>query len=942
MSQTASRLEKRATTEPVLADIVREYMQQYEPARPHQRHLSVPSGGVPGWIRISYEDLLLPAQGWKLHIAASNATAEQTLHCVLPILLARCATFKLVESTNALAQLNEGLAGLSQIGKFLTVYPRSDEEAIDLARALDEATRELHAPAVPSDRPLYAGSIVHYRYGGFQPQVMQTAWGSYQLLLQTPDHELIADQRTTTYTPPAWATDPFLAAGIASELPSPKLFIGERYLLLTTLHQSAQSQVHLAADLLEPRRCMVKHPGLAFVRGTEHTLDPMCSQLRHEASVLQALAPHPGFPAFYDLVEEQGETLLIMEDMEGETLEVSLRRLRQRGLTLPLEQLIAWGKELAALLAVMHSKGLIHRDIKSTNIMVAPDNSLRLLDFGFSRQIGSEAQASSGGTFGYMSPQHRNGEPARISDDIYALGAVLYFLATGAEPSLAPYQKSLNVRPLTLLNPHLPADLASLIERCLAPDLSARFASALEIERALSSIQLRSENEFSLTRRTEIQQSAWQMPAEHYHQLARRLGETLCQVAQPDPESEGLRWRSTAYVGKGMYPRDVNMGNAGTLLALAELVDAFQVQRQRDTLVEGARWLAASHPLPGERLAGLYIGESGIGAALLRAGQVLDDPDLISLAMKQGYEIAQLPFRSPDLFNGTAGRIRYLLWLWDTTKENEMLSLALQAGQWLVEHGEETNNHELYWRIPSGYGGMSGKIYPGYAHGAAGIADVLLDLYEATQQEMFLTAALRAGRWLQRLAIPVLADQSGLDWPASEGEPPHGAHWCHGATGIGSFFLHLAQLDVFSEAFTIAQRAARTVAYGSRTCSPVLCHGLSGNIEFLLDMFQKTKDTQYQEWAFELAALMEAFAQEKDGLLTWPSEVPLTTTPDYQVGYAGVAVTLLRLGDMQRPRQLSREGFAYQAHTHNTHNYKDADPHTICGTTLVLWPEVER
>ncbi|MGH2585164.1 MAG: lanthionine synthetase LanC family protein, partial [Dehalococcoidia bacterium] len=88
------------------------------------------------------------------------------------------------------------------------------------------------------------------------------------------------------------------------------------------------------------------------------------------------------------------------------------------------------------------------------------------------------------------------------------------------------------------------------------------------------------------------------------------------------------------------------------------------------------------------------------------------------------------------------------------------------------------------------------------------------------------------------------------------------------------------------------------------------CHGLAGAIEFLLDMFQATGDRAYLADAGVLARLLEAFAAERDGALVFPSESPDVFTPDYMVGYAGVAACLLRLSAPDLPHLLSRAGFS--------------------------------
>ena len=91
--------------------------------------------------------------------------------------------------------------------------------------------------------------------------------------------------------------------------------------------------------------------------------------------------------------------------------------------------------------------------------------------------------------------------------------------------------------------------------------------------------------------------------------------------------------------------------------------------------------------------------------------------------------------------------------------------------------------------VPPGYGELSGAAYLGYAHGAAGIADCLLDLWEVSGEERWLEAALGGARWLARQVLPALDDGSGLEWPMTEGGQPVGALWCHGAAGVGRLYV---------------------------------------------------------------------------------------------------------------------------------------------------------
>ena len=219
--------------------------------------------------------------------------------------------------------------------------------------------------------------------------------------------------------------------------------------------------------------------------------------------------------------------------------------------------------------------------------------------------------------------------------------------------------------------------------------------------------------------------------------------------------------------------------------------------------------------------------------------------------------------------------------------------------------------------MPSGYGTLSNQVLLGYSHGIAGIADTLLDLFEITGNERLLHVVQESGRYLMAQSMVSLDTENGLTWPKAEGESsPTTAFWCHGAAGIGRFFLHASMCDIFPDADNIAKRAAEMVAHSTRGANPTQCHGLAGNTEFLLDMYQATKDRHYLKMAFTFGELLETFATKQDGYLVFPSEAPTIITPDYMVGYGGIAVCLLRLSKPgSLPHQMSRSGF----HRHYDH-----------------------
>lgn len=855
------------------------------------------------WISFRCNSSTPPQQGWKLHISSTVSFAEEVLRRVLPLLLVEATYFKVAASLGRLYFLNQGLGGGSQVGKFITVYPENDDAAVQLATKLDAATREFPGPNIPSDRLLRPGSSVYYRYGSFDGKhLFQELNGRVVPAIYTPDNEVTPDQRLTHYTAPDWAVDPFARAGITEVPPEPRRIIANRYLLITALAASPNHIVYLGIDLDAGRTCVLKGPGYSGQNGS--LARSFYLRLQAEARMLTSLAPDPRIPAFYDLVEQNSDLFLVMEDVEGETLKEYAVRLARQSCTISSQQVMAWGQELAALLEKMHAQALVYADMKPANVMLTPAGRLKLIDFGSAKKTGCSGE----GTPGYMSPQHARGEDLQVSDDIYNLGAFFYSLATGVEPQPDMGQHPLFERKLSLLCPTMNPALKKIILRCLAGRPEQRYSSMADVRSALAAAV--SEGESVSIAQQDGSSNLEDERKDHYRLLAGRLLTTLCATAEEATDHDGLFWRSFHPYSYGLATCDLNSGNAGTVLALAELVSELGDLEGRTTLARGAHWLKSAPSIGPQELPGLYVGTAGVGAALLRAGQVLRDDTLLNAACECGRHIFSLPYGSPDLFDGVAGRLRFHLFLWDECGEDEQLQAAITCGKYLQQMVSTNERQEVNWTIPPGYGRLSGKTYVGYAHGAAGIADVLLDLFDVTSDERLLPSILGTGCWLTRLAFPALNDQSGVGWPDVEGGNASAALWCHGATGIGRFLLHLSQHDLLPGARDLSLRAARTVALGTRSFNPTQCHGLAGCIEFLLDVYQATEDPTYLADADSLGQLLEVAEATQQGRAVFPSEQPGVFTPDYMVGYAGVALSLLRLSAPERlPHQLSRPGF---------------------------------
>jgi hypothetical protein len=663
---------------------------------------------------------------------------------------------------------------------------------------------------------------------------------------------------------------------------------------VSTVHASPRGAIHLAVDIATERPCVLKQArrhGAASPSGLD-----AWDRLTHEATILQRLATDHRFPTSYGLVEHGGDLFLAMSDMGGTTLTQRVSEDVQRTAFLTTHQVTRWAREVTAILSAVHRAGLVYGDVKPDNIMVNAEGQLGLIDFELTCTVGQSMSPHGRGTRGYMSPQQAAGEPPTVTDDIYAIGALLFWLATNAEPSRSPNPAALLQRPPALLNPAVHPDLVAIMARCLANDPDDRFPTLLALDAALAGLTCA---HVCVSPRAggEVESERDEGAVAHAAAGVRHIADTLGATARESADGSGVYWAIEEVGSPPAHSLDINSGTAGVLLALSEVVAVGADPAHRATLEAGARWLADASGPVGSPIAGLYIGEAGVGAALLRAGQVLNDPALIAKAVERGRFVAAQHFLSPDLFNGTAGRLRFHLMLWDETGDEQALRDAVTAGKTLLAAAEPAGDGELKWRIPAGFDRMSGACYAGYAHGAAGVADALLDLTDATGDERFLHTAQGAARWLRRLAVPFMEDGAALSWPTTEDGPPTAPFWCHGATGIGRFFLHLAAFDG-ATASNVAARAARAAARGARWAGPTQCHGLAGNADFLLDVYHATADPSHLREARVLERLLYAFETNEDGGAGW-SEGAGHLVPGYLLGLAGIAVCLLHLANAE-------------------------------------------
>ena len=211
-----------------------------------------------------------------------------------------------------------------------------------------------------------------------------------------------------------------------------------------------------------------------------------------EARAAAAL-DHPNICTVYETGEaEPGIPYIAMAYCDGETLRARVAR----G-AVPVDEAIRVALQMARGLAAAHARGVIHRDVKPANVMIAADGLVKLVDFGLARltDVTLTAPALVRGTFAYMAPELLRGEPADARTDLWALGVVLYEMLTGTRPFRADSDAALlyaiaHERPerIERVQPEVPDSLADVVTRLLQDDPTLRYQGAAEVAQELEQL----------------------------------------------------------------------------------------------------------------------------------------------------------------------------------------------------------------------------------------------------------------------------------------------------------------------------------------------------------------------------------------------------------------------------------------------------------------------
>lgn len=250
-----------------------------------------------------------------------------------------------------------------------------------------------------------------------------------------------------------------------------------KYKILNKIGQGGMSVVYLAMNERANKQWAIKEVRKDGTKDYEVVKQGLIA----ETDILKRLN-HPHLPSIIDVIDCDDTFLIVMDYIEGRTLDHWLKKEGAQ----PQERVVEWAKQICDVLGYLHSRKppIIYRDLKPSNVMLKPDGKIMIIDFGTAREFKEQSIEDTKclGTQGYAAPEQYGGHgQTDARTDIYNLGATMYHLLTGHNPSLPPYE----MYPIRQWNPSLSSGLEAIVTKCTQRNPNDRYQSCAELMYAL-------------------------------------------------------------------------------------------------------------------------------------------------------------------------------------------------------------------------------------------------------------------------------------------------------------------------------------------------------------------------------------------------------------------------------------------------------------------------
>jgi serine/threonine protein kinase len=824
-------------------------------------------------------------QGWILDISVISIEISSLLETILPILIHEDAPFRIIKNPElAIATLN-GRLGLLQMGKIMTVYPKTDNQADSLSERINAATEQFRGPIILTD--LKIGPVLYTRYGACNPVTRMNALGNVEEYIFDSKGQLIRDRLTIPFAPPADVTWPFRKAPEEAPTVAPSMLKG-KYKIMGMLKTDARGDVMKALwmkNLFSYKWCVIKEarPNTNTDASGRDNRD----RLRWQYELHNKLKDIIPLPLMYDTFEELGRTYVAMKLIKGIGLDDCIQNTYNGKLWLQLStsqklQLLDYALQVVSIIERMHKEGYIHRDITPVNFLITRRHQIYAIDLELTWSKTEEEPDPPFllGTAGFISPEQQAAAPPTKEQDIYSLACTLITILTGLLPNkFAASSKEFVIKKIDWFigNGHL----ASVLGHCLhskptsRPSLQAIKESLTEFRQkqtASSPIQAPSPDPASL-----IQQAI------HGLVIPEMLSPEKLWHSRTQQDADYAYYQmegGTVYYG-------FSLGAAGIMYVLSrahrcgvDIGPTIDIYRRSLAYIQSQleRREVMEHR-------GFFTGMAGVAVALIEGL----GSDLIT--RDKGIELLQPLFDHGNITGygmaqGVAGEGMALLRAVGILGESFYLPKLNERVEWLLS-GQQSDGS---WIL-----GVDENSRPlqvtGFSQGMAGIICFLTAFYRQYPSERIRLALIQSLQWLTSNASK---REGKIVWTVHTRTKAVDSGMGDGLIGIALSYLKAYQALGDPSYRKIAEHILRAIPYPLSRRDITLEGGLTGIGELYVEAAEILGDSEWKSRAGSVVDFLAHQYCEVSGAAFWLTEEASFPTAGLVKGNAGILHFLLR------------------------------------------------
>lgn len=832
-------------------------------------------------------------QGWVIHISSVTSHAESLLSSILPILRLHKLPFKVAKDSKTLAIINAGSFGLTELGKFITIYLDEEGIANDLVIDLKKHTSKIKGPTISTD--YYLGDNIYCRYGTFIPNIKSDQYGNKLLLIQDGAGNFILDEYKLPPPIPNGVSIPFNLETVGAKTENKQILIHKKYFPVKLLKSDPKGYVWKCLRIgryFIPTFCVVKQAKKGM-HLDEYGRD-MSDRLKFQFDVSRKISKVVATPVIFDFFDENEQFYIAMDYLGGSiSFNKYIIKLHKRQAWFSLtketqETSIRILKDIAQNLLNLHQAEYLNRDLNSYNVFVHEKNHrIYFLDheLSYSKATNQPDPPYGIGTPGYMSPEQEFGtEPPSEEDDIYSLGALGLFMVTSGIHSYYLDKNNTSVLAQRISLWTAEKELSGLIAQCLSPVRQER----PNIETIIAFL---SNYKYHSTANTATEMSSG---GNELSETVQKGIKGLCTDTLMTKNNHWFSFTENDY-GKEVYPEydkhyfaTLYRGSAGIIWLLSILKqNGYNISSAADCIENGLQFIYSTQIIKAHVMSpSLFYGSAGVALAVKEAVE-----SGISIPKEIGPASIACCFQqvaeSLDLFYGVAGQGISLLKCKEYLSETDwkqvlshyvsiILSKQNKDGSWTTKvhaNGKKEKDNSL-------------------SYGIAGIAYFLLVHSEVLSDKKTFDAGIKALKYLKKQRV---RKENILVWPDSDINKSVSNFLCKGAPGIALAYLKAFKITADQQYLDIAKEALMINPDYYTNQKSNLCHGISGLGELYLEAYNITKDIfWYNRATWIYLQILSSQHETFDWKPYWLTDKNLTPTADLMTGNAGVLHFLAR------------------------------------------------